>query len=115
MTPVLFIQLYARAALACTKKKSEKKCSLRNEKVKANRASETEEQRKERLRIRREKDRARRRTKKLQEEKKRLSETKDHKKHSNLVRYGVRRARYELARPVMGTIFLVQQSLRIRW
>ena len=31
-----------------------KKCSLRNEKLKANRASETEEQRKERLRIRRE-------------------------------------------------------------
>ena len=46
------------------------KRSLRNEKLKANRASETEEQRKERLRIRREKDRARRRTKKLQEEKK---------------------------------------------
>ena len=54
--------------------------SLRNEKVKAKRASETEEQRKKRLRIRREKDRARRRTKKLQEEKKRSSETEDHKK-----------------------------------
>ena len=37
----------ARAALAWTKKKR----SLRNEKLKANRASETEEQRKERLRI----------------------------------------------------------------
>ena len=34
-----------------------------NHKLKANRTSETEEQRKERLRIRREKDRARRRTK----------------------------------------------------
>ena len=45
-----------------------------------NRASETEEQRKERLRIRREKDRAGRRTKKLQEEKKRSSETEDHEK-----------------------------------
>ena len=44
--------------------------SLRNEKLKANRASETEERRKERLRIRREKDRARRRTKNIQEEKK---------------------------------------------
>ena len=44
--------------------------SLRNEKLKANRASETEQQRKERLRNRLEKDRARRRTKKLQEEKK---------------------------------------------
>ena len=40
----------------------EKKRSL-NEKRKANRASETEEQRKERLRIRREKDRERRITK----------------------------------------------------
>ena len=40
------------------------KCSLRNEKLKANRVSETEEQR---LRIRHEKDRI---TKKLQEEKK---------------------------------------------
>ena len=44
-------------------KEAEKKRSLRNEKLKANRTSETEEQRKERLRIRREKDRARRRTK----------------------------------------------------
>ena len=44
-------------------KKAEKKHSLRNEKLKANRTSETEEQRKERLRIRCEKDRARRRTK----------------------------------------------------
>ena len=43
-------RLYARAALACTKKK----CSLRNEKLKASRASETEEKMKERLRIRRE-------------------------------------------------------------
>ena len=43
-------------------KEAEKKRSLRNEKLKVNRTSETEEQRKERLRIRREKDRARRRT-----------------------------------------------------
>ena len=42
---------------------AKKKRSLRNEKLKANRTSETEEQRKERLRIRREKDRARRRLK----------------------------------------------------
>ena len=48
----------------------EKKRSFRNEKLKANRASETEEQSKERLRIRRKKDRARRRTKKLHEGKK---------------------------------------------
>ena len=57
-----------------------KKNLLRNEKLKANRASETEQQRKERLRIRHEKWKARRRTKKLQEEKKRLSETEDHEK-----------------------------------
>ena len=43
-------------------KEAKKKRSLRNEKLKANRTSETEKQRKERLRIRREKDRARRRT-----------------------------------------------------
>ena len=59
---------------------TEKKCSLKNGKLKANRASETEERRKERLRIRREKDKARRTTKKLQEEKKSLSETEDHEK-----------------------------------
>ena len=35
-------------------KEAENQCSLRNEKLQANRASETEEQRKERLRIRRE-------------------------------------------------------------
>ena len=58
--------------------KAEKKRSLRNEKPKAKRASETEEQRKERLRIRLEKDRERRRTKKLQQEKIWSSETKDH-------------------------------------
>ena len=40
-------------------KEAEKKRSLRNEKLRANGTSETEEQRKERLRIRREKDRAR--------------------------------------------------------
>ena len=44
-------------------KEAEKKRSLRNEKLKTNRTSESEEQRKEKLRIRREKDRARRRTK----------------------------------------------------
>ena len=55
-----------------------KKRSLRNEKLKAKRDSETEEQRKERLRIRLGKDRERRRIKKLQEENIRSSETKDH-------------------------------------
>ena len=44
-------------------KEAEKNRSLRNEKLKADRTSETEEQRKESLRIRREKDKARRRTK----------------------------------------------------
>ena len=51
---------------------------LRNETLKAKRASEIEEQRKERLRIRLEEDREKRRTKKLQEEMIRSSETKDH-------------------------------------
>ena len=55
-------RLYTRTALAWTKKKPIKR-SLRNEKLKPNRASETEEQMKERLRIRCEKDRAGRRNK----------------------------------------------------
>ena len=46
----------------------QKQRSLRNEKLKVNRASVTEEQRRERLRIRHEKDRAKRTKKKLQEE-----------------------------------------------
>ena len=46
----------------------EKERSLRNGKLNANRASETEEQRKERLRIGCKKDRTSRITKKLQEE-----------------------------------------------
>ena len=53
-----------------------KKTFTSNEKLRANRASETERQR----RIGREKDRARRITQKLQEEKKRSSETEDHEK-----------------------------------
>ena len=78
MTPVLFISiLYARAALAWMKKKLNFffHLEMRNLSI-ANRASETEEQRKERLRIRSEKDRARGRTKKLQEEKKRVVRNK---------------------------------------
>ena len=59
---------------------TKKKRSLRNEKLKANRASETEEQRKEILRIRHENDRARRITKKTQEGNERSSETEDHEK-----------------------------------
>ena len=54
-------------------KEAEKKRSLRNEKFKANRTSETEEQREKRLRIRREKDRVIRRT----NEKKRSPDTDD--------------------------------------
>ena len=57
-------------------KVAEKKCSLRNVKLKANRTSETEEQRKESLNIIREKDRARRRTKC----KKRSPDTDDNEK-----------------------------------
>ena len=54
-----------------------KKRSLRNEKLKANRASVTEEQRRERLRIRREKDRAKRTKKNYKRKKKRSSVTED--------------------------------------
>ena len=76
VTPVLFIAYTLELALAWTKKKLKKKRSLRNEKLKADRTSETEEQRKESLRIRRENDRARRRTK----GKKRSPDTDDYEK-----------------------------------
>ena len=56
-------------------KEAEKKNSLRNEKLKAKRASETEEQRKERLRIRCKKDR---RTKKATRGKDTVVRNKDH-------------------------------------
>ena len=56
--------LCARAALAWTKTTKITFTLKTRQTLKANRASETEGQRKERLRIRREKDRARRRTKK---------------------------------------------------
>ena len=76
-TRVIHFDYTLEAALAWTKKKR----SIRNEKLKANRVSETEEQRKERMRIRRENDRARRRTKKKKQEgKKKSSETEKHKK-----------------------------------
>ena len=57
-------------------KEAEKKRSLSNEKLNADRTPETEEQRKESLMIRREKDRARRRTK----GKKRSPDTDDYEK-----------------------------------
>ena len=47
MTPVLLISTTLYCSFIMTKKKR----SLRNEKLRVNRASETEEQRKERLRI----------------------------------------------------------------
>ena len=74
--PYYSFLLYARAALAWTKKKP-KKCSLRNEKLKANRASETEEQRKERLTIRHEKDRARRTKKKTRKGRQKQKNTRN--------------------------------------
>ena len=76
MHPCYSFRLYAGSALARMKKK----LSFKNGKLKTNRASETEEQRKERLRIGCEKDRTRRITIKLQEKKKWSSETEDHEK-----------------------------------
>ena len=55
VTPVLFISTI-RCSFSMDEKEAEQKRSLRSEKLKANGASETEEQR-NRLRIRREKDR----------------------------------------------------------
>ena len=75
-------------------KEAEKNVHLEMRELKANRASKTEELRKERLRIRREKDRARRRPpKNYTEEKKRSSKqktTRNRQSISKLVRYGVR-------------------------
>ena len=59
------------------KPEEKKQCSLRNEKLKANRASVAEEQRRERLRIRREKDRAKRTKKNYMRKKKRSSVTEN--------------------------------------
>ena len=75
VTPMLFIA-YTPELYHGPKKKLKKKHSLRNEKLKVDRTSEIEEQRKESLRIRREKDRARRRTK----GKKRSPDTDDYEK-----------------------------------
>ena len=70
-----WFRLYARAALACTKRKP----SLINEKLKGNRASETEEQKKERLRIRSEN------VKILNHEKQRLATVKRLKRDDDMV------------------------------
>ena len=66
MTPVLFISTNTLEQLL----HGQKNRSLRNEKHNANGASETEEQRKERLRIRCEKIEQEGELKKIQEEKK---------------------------------------------
>ena len=125
------------------KQKKTKNVHFRNEKLKANRASETDEQRRERLRIRREKDRAKRTKKNYNRKKKRSSVTEDNENQRlatlkrlkrgdenelernvpvsvyrvpvSVYRVPVSRdggrkkskKRNELARPVMGTIFLV--------
>ena len=62
----------------------EKKLSFRNEKLKANRASETEEQRKERLRIRRENKKTENHEKQLLATLKRLKRGDDNELERNL-------------------------------
>ena len=62
--------------------KKKKQRLLRNEKLKANRASVTEEQRRERLTIRCEKDRAKRTKKNYKRKKKRSSVTEDNNEKS---------------------------------
>ena len=78
--PCYSFQLYARAALAWTKKKR----SLRNEKLKANRASGTEEQRKERLVIRRENKKTENHKKQHLATLKRLNRVDDNELEKNL-------------------------------
>ena len=83
-------------------KEAEKKRSLRNEKLKADRTSETEEQRKESLRIRREKDRARRRTK----GKKRSPNTDDYEKQRLATLKRLKRGEVDLR---LGKVFASKQ------
>ena len=75
-----FLGLFKNKNYCCLKNHKKSKLCQKVIIFKANRVSETVEQRKERLRIRHEKDRARRRTKKIQEAKKRSSETEEHVK-----------------------------------
>ena len=75
------------------KKETEKNRSLRNEKLKANRTSETKEQRKESLRIRREKDRARKRNKG-----KKRSDTDDYEKQRLATLKRLKRGEVDLRR-----------------
>ena len=77
-------------------KEVEKKRSHRNEKLNANRTSETEEQMKERLRMRYEKDRARRRTK----GKKRSPDTDDYEKPHLATLKGLKRVEVRLEKVV---------------
>ena len=74
-------------------KEAEKKRSLRNEKLKADRTSETEEQRKESLRIRHEKDRARR-----TKGKKRSPDTDDYEKQRLATLKRLKRGEVDLSR-----------------
>ena len=77
-------------------------------------ASETKEQRKERLRIRHKKDRARRRTKKVQEEKKRSSETEDHEKQCLATLKRLKRGdKNELARKLRLEKVVASKQLRL--
>ena len=95
-------------------KEVEKKCSLRNEKLKANRASENEEQRNERLGIRRENDRARRRTKKYKTKIKGCKKTKDHQKqHLATLKRLKRGAGNELERKLILEKVIASKQLRL--
>ena len=89
-------------------KEAEKKRSLRNEKLKADRTSETEEQRKESLRIRRQKDRARRRTK----GKKRSSDTDDYEKQHLATLKRLKRGEVDL-RPMEKVVASKQLRLAV--
>ena len=91
--------------------KTNKQRSLRNEKLKVNRASVTEEQRRERLRIRREKDRAKTKTKNYKRKKKRSSVTEDNENQRQATLKRLKRGdENELERNVPVSVYRVHVS-----
>ena len=89
-----------------------KQRSLRNETLKANRASVTEEQRRERLSIRREKDRAKRKKTNYKRKKKRSTVTEDNENQRQATLKRLKRGdENELERNVLVSVYRVPVSV----
>ena len=87
-----------------------KQRSLRNEKLKGNRASVTEGQRRERLRIRREKDRAKRKKYKRKKKRSSVKEDNENQRQSTLKRLK-RGDENELERNVPVSVYRIPVSV----